>query len=233
MNSLIILNGYGFDIISDNSKRFVYRKGNYYSLYNNTNYKIRLMNNHGVRTDAYIWIGNQKVGIWRINPYSSIVIESPVDSDELFTFKERDNNLIRVEFRSELISDDYTPPINSQSSEDEYFCPQLKYPICSIYTDTVTPYGNHRVCALSDDSYERYILNRLSTGYKIPSLKSKKVNKLKNIDVSNITVIYARLVPKHNEDNKIYTSMKDIKIKDNNQTTIPEEIYNFSSILTK
>lgn len=214
MNSLIILNGYGFDIIDNRSKKIVYRKGYYYLLENTSTYKIRLMNNRGVRTDAYCWIGDQKIGIWRVNPYSSIIIEKPVDSEETFRFNKDSNNLIRVEFCPEQITDDYSPPIRTYPCDDE--------PICEKYLDTITPYNkNHRVCALSDNSYEKYILNNLSIGYNVSLPKPKKVDKLETIDKANVTIIYAKLIEKDDNLHQ-YKNIKNTKMYNDYETMIPK-----------
>jgi len=72
----IFLNGFAMSILSNKEhvKKIIDRRTNYYSLSNTSRFMIKLENNHPIRVDAHVWINNEKMGIWRINPYSNIII---------------------------------------------------------------------------------------------------------------------------------------------------------------
>jgi len=113
----VSLNNYGVSIISPNVKRFMVGKYNYFSLPNLSTYKIKLINNHTTRCDAYVKIDGEDVGAWRIAPFDSITIERPANINRKFVFiKENsyiaehagverydsNNGLITVVFKPEL-----------------------------------------------------------------------------------------------------------------------------------
>lgn len=70
-------------ILSDHVKRI---GEYYYTLPNYSNYQIRLINNGDTRADAYVSIDGEKIGIWRVNAYSSIVIERPANLNRKLVF---------------------------------------------------------------------------------------------------------------------------------------------------
>lgn len=239
----IFLNGFSLEILMDNSpiEKIIYRNSSYYSLPNKSEYVIKLGNDHGVKTDAHVWIGNSKIGVWRINPYSKITIEKSANSGKKFILLKEDtiyaqeaivngrdsaNGLIKIIFKPEKISE-YIPkdnPIDSYYQNQSYDPSETQY-LCKSYTDTVTPADKiHRFCAMDDDSYSRYIASTLSPIKKISqnNQQYKTVGPLENIDDGNITTIYARLVV---DDDRSTARRKYMALRDsgkiNNSTTIP------------
>lgn len=246
MNS-INLNGYSLEILMDSEpvEKIIYKNANYYALPNNTEYKIRLTNSKDVRTDAYITIDDEKVGVWRINPYSRITLERPTNGNRKFTLiKEtsyqpkptgievglQTNGLIKVEFKPEKYSK-YVPDVADYNDyHKQTYDPTGVHYLCKSYTDTVTPADKiHRFCALNDSSYDRYVANTLSP----PTILSghhnnqsfKKVDSIVDVDTNNITVIYTRLIV---DEDKTTSRRQYIHLREannvNHQTMVPSPI---------
>lgn len=233
----IILNGFMVEILTDklpnkDIEKIIYKNGNYYQMHDNTPYQIRLTNNHGVRADAHIWIGHHKAGVWRVNPYSRIVVKRAANPDVELVLREEElrdvvDGIIKVEFQPEIITDDYQPPIKKH---DQSLCGELDptgiHYLCKEYTDTVTPFDKvHRICAMNDESYERYIWNTVSSGYYPPVIKINKVDKLQDIDLANVTKIYARLIVTNDKTTAIrkYNMMRET-VGTRTSTPIPEPL---------
>ncbi len=167
----IILNGFSLEVLNEYGpiEKVVHGTSNYYSLPHNTEYKLRLSNNHHRRVDAHVWIDGEKVGIWRINPTSRITIERPSTIARKFTLLKEgsgvansigiskgnpDNGLIRVTFRPEKESG-YTFVKQAMSVQDPH--PYLKRKCFDDYTDGVTPHTNqNRRCQLYNADYNNY-----------------------------------------------------------------------------
>ena len=90
--------------------------GHYFLLSHNDQYKLKLHNGKSSRCDAEVWVDGELIGVWRINPYSTIIIERPTAIDRKFVFLEenstnaqsagivsgrRNNGLVKVIFRPE------------------------------------------------------------------------------------------------------------------------------------
>jgi hypothetical protein len=209
MNS-INLNGFSLEILTQDgpAEKFIFHNKNYVSLPNKTEYSLKLGNDLGVRADAHVWINNEKVGIWRINPYSHIIVERDGRMSEKFILSKADscgdtqpNGFIKVQFKPEMISD-YEPSINYCSRDDlsgyDRFC-QNNSMRCPSYSDTVTPcHQSHQSCNMNIGNYCRYVGTNLTEGATIIGShtyqKFRKVTPLHNIDHSKITYIYALLV---------------------------------------
>ncbi|QKF93700.1 hypothetical protein QKU48_gp0242 [Fadolivirus algeromassiliense] len=246
MNS-INLNGYSLEVLTDNEpvEKIIYHDTNYYALPNNTEYMIRLTNNRDVKTDATIWIDNERVGTWRVNPYSRITVERPGNMNRKFTLVRETsyqakqagvevglqvNGLIKVEFKPEKFSE-YVPQIRDHTDYLQSYDPTGVHYLCKAYTDTVTPADKiHRFCAMNSNSYDRYVeSNLLSPGATILGNQSnqqfKKVVPIDNVDTANITVIHTRLVV---DDDKSTWRRKYIHLREannvNNQTLVPPPI---------
>ena len=85
MNNYLIKGGYSVEIISDNSRIF-HNKDYVVLIPNRTLYKIRLENLTSTKTSSIIYIDGQKVGEWKIDPFSSIFIERPLNIYRKFYF---------------------------------------------------------------------------------------------------------------------------------------------------
>lgn len=187
MNS-IYLNGFSVLVLVNRepSEKIIYKDAYYYSMPNNTKYEIELRNDHNVRVDSHVWLHGKKLGVWRINPHQQVLIS------ENLTLQKGQDGLLKVEFRPEKEPSSYTylPQRNSRDVDPT----QVNY-LCKEYTDTVTPYDRtHRTCAMDTDSYDRYVESNLMPQIKYQFRQTKMVDSLENIDIENITTIYARLV---------------------------------------
>jgi hypothetical protein len=195
----IYLNGFSLEILTNigSVKKLIYKNASYFSLPINSEYKIRVGNDRSVRVDVHIWINNNKIGIWRINPYSNIVIEKPSGNNNKFMLTNlQSSDSIKIIFNPEK----FTYPQTNNSQNDKVILSNINKPsICKSYTDTVTPYGKlHRNCALSDEDYSKYISFNLSPPLNTAHSSvqtSEKLDPIQNIDESNVTIIYTSISP--------------------------------------
>jgi hypothetical protein len=180
----------------DPAEKIIYRNANYFSMPDNTQYTIELTNDNNVRADAHVSIHGEKIGAWRINPYSKVLVVSPAARKQKLIMSKNSGNtsskeygLIKVEFKPAKKSIAYTP-----STKDNFDPTNVNY-LCKKYTDTVTPYDKtHRSCAMDTNSYDRYVENTLMPPIKYPTHQQIMVDSIDNIDIENITIIYTRLV---------------------------------------
>lgn len=148
-------------------------------------YKIMLSNNNSTRADADVWIDNQNIGSWRLNPYSSITIERPVEFNRKFIFLQEgttiadrsgivnhsnDNGLIKVLFKPELEPRlDYYSYTNSMSESQ---------------TRTTSSYS-HGATALGNQSNQQYT----------------NATPIYNYEKNKFATITARMIIDNNNDN--------------------------------
>lgn len=83
------------EIIAVGSRSFNKIGHRYVSLPPHTEYKLKLTNNHHTRCDAEVSIDTVKVGNWRINANSSIVVERPEHAQRKFTFVGENSKIAR------------------------------------------------------------------------------------------------------------------------------------------
>lgn len=206
MNS-INSNDFSLEITSNDCAVHKFRRMNstYYSLPNMSTYKIRLSNNRETRADAHVYIDNEKVGVWRINRYSSITIERPTNFARKFTLIKENtrtarkagivnghesNGLVKVVFKPELATfgccfmhDDSTPTFNEMT----YFNASQKNNIMSCnanYSSAAT--------GLGEKSSQQF----------------RAADSLDQIDQDNITVIITRLVVDNDYDDDEIISIR-------------------------
>lgn len=187
------LNGFSLEIITSRGpiEKIIYKNGNYFAVPDNTKYNLRLGNTLNVRVDAHVWIGGYKLGVWRINPFSRIIISHPdaiaikpkILRDEL-----EDKGLVKVTFKPELFNQKIRIDENmlrGRAKKNQFY----EMTGCISYTDTVTPYDqSNRNCNLSALDYSRLI-------YGDDHIKSSNhVDPLIEINDSLITNIYVRMV---------------------------------------
>jgi len=216
----IISNGFSMGIIANNLsvygdksgeiplEKIVYKNSHFYSLPENSEYKIKLGNNNFMRVDAHVWIDGIKIGVWRINPESSIIIDKTTKGNKKFILMKEgtqdaivagirsgafDNGLITVKFIPEKLQPAYEIKPNYSYHDDPTEYPYL----CDKYTDTVTPStSSNRFCAMNTLGYLKHTDNSLSHGtlFKNGDRLYKKVEPLKGIDNMLVTTVVARLV---------------------------------------
>ncbi len=119
----IHVNGFSLEIIST---RPVTKKNiggaNYYLLQHKSIYKLKLTNGRETKCDAEVWIDGEKVGTWRINNRSQIIVERPANISRKFVFLKENsadarfigiannndsNGLIKVIFKPEKYTDHF------------------------------------------------------------------------------------------------------------------------------
>jgi hypothetical protein len=115
------------EIIAPGANTFYKNDYRYVSLAPHTEYKLKLINKHNTRCDAKVYIDNTLVGSWRIDSYSSIIIERPENTQRRFTFVgensrtakqtgaiagSEDNGLVRVIFRPAKSGKYYDVPLS-------------------------------------------------------------------------------------------------------------------------
>jgi len=139
MNS-VKLNNFSVDVRSNDckvKKRHTFN-GNYFVIKNGSTYKLILGNHNSTQCDCHVWIDNEKMGVFRINPHSEIVLERPNNVKRKFTlFSENSdiakdngaisgdhyNGLVKVEFRPERKESTYligSPFINQSYNSSTY-----------------------------------------------------------------------------------------------------------------
>jgi len=227
----IVLNGFSFEILANGGvlEKVIYKNGNYYALPDGSIFGMRLGNGHSVRCDAHIWIDANKLGVWRINPYSRIVADLPANLVERYCglrdnrglnidLGERKSGLITVEFRPEVCSTGELPVhLNSRHVGVDFT--NFNY-LCKNYSDTVTPAGKvHRTCTMNNDSYVRYTDFMLSPHNVQPEDKQGfvRVRPLERVDADNTTIIYARIV---SDNDKSAYRRKYLAFRGTNQSDV-------------
>ena len=196
----IHLNNFSLEIMDNNGpvEKVIYKDSNYYAMPEGTEYKLRLTNSRDTRTDAHVWIDGEKVGIWRINPNSRIVVERPSGTSRKFMILNNriidspNIGVVKVTFKPEMYDNLYG--LMRHGHEKEYLYSAYT-PRCFEYSDTVTPYDKqHQNCMLSTKEYEDKLYGKLySTKYNSKQ-NFDHVTPLSDIDYNNITTIYTRLV---------------------------------------
>ena len=213
----VFLNGFSLEILMDNSsvEKVIHKNFNYFALPDRSEYVLKLGNDNGTKTDAHVWIDNEKMGVWRIHPYSKVLIERPANINRKFVLlkegtthaKEADiqnqvssNGLIKIIFKPEKTNQYVTSNfVNDTYYNNQSFDPTGVQYLCKSYTDTVTPVDKiHRFCAMNDESYSRYVSATLTpAGTALGDTSQqrfRKVEPLESIDEMSITTLYARLV---------------------------------------
>jgi len=111
----------------------------YVQMKHGTQYTILLQNESNRRCDAEVYIDDQQVGIWRVNPFITVRIERPVHDHGRFTFyqvgtseaiqsgisRNNSNGLIRVLFKPER--EKISVNVNAQSQQS--VAPQSQQPL--------------------------------------------------------------------------------------------------------
>lgn len=93
---MVMLNGFGVKIIGDVPFGKLSDDGeNYVAIPNMTKYKICLINNNSTETMAEVYVEDENVGTWFINPNSSIEIERPANVNRNFTFVRERSSVAR------------------------------------------------------------------------------------------------------------------------------------------
>lgn len=196
------LNGFslGITAVHGDSEKVKIEGVDYFSLAHGSEYSLSLSNNRSERCDAHVVIDGDKVGVWRINPYSSINIERPVDVKRKFIFLAEDsaeaddagiprgrsqNGLVKVTFKPEKTY--YRDFSNCRCSKNHDYLQATSFGMSNTKGANITlgmnnSYANESFSAGATGLGDRSFQNFSTTG------------KLTHIDHSNITTIQTRLV---------------------------------------
>lgn len=215
-------NDFSVEVLSDKGpvEKIIYKGFNYYGMSEGTEYRVGLGNHTDRRVDATVWIDGEKVGTWRINPFSNVVIKNLVEKRDKFVLTEKpynylEKNLLRVVFKPEIYqwsSQTYNNPHIRKETDPTLFRSECN----NNYTDSTTPWDKlNRRCNYRAG---RYLENRPLFGearmstkpeyakrgfeYRRDALgfdKNHRYGKVSpfekdEIDIDNVTTIYARLV---------------------------------------
>jgi hypothetical protein len=228
--SQIYVNGFLLEVISVNpiSKKNI-SGANYYLLRHGSIYKLKLSNQRSSKCDAEVWIDGEKIGIWRIEARSQIIVERPAKINRKFVFlKEKsmdaqsagignsaDNGLIKVIFKPEKYEDhfDWYNGISSRPFNDyngitsQNYVDQAQINRQSLSYDAVPTeqYGSysHGATVLGQKSNQEFLT----------------VQPIPNIDNANITTIMARLLV-DNENKLPFVSLRSAM----HTTTYPKRL---------
>ncbi len=123
-------NGHFWENISV-ANHFVENDHKYYSLHHGSEYKVKMTNNTGNRVNALLKIDGVRMGKWRVDPYSDVIIERPADNQRKFTFVKENSweassgNVIRGSDDNGLIEVTFVPEFKiSVYSDGPEFGPQ-------------------------------------------------------------------------------------------------------------
>ena len=199
MNS-VISNGFMLEILDKFGpiEKVIYKGGNYYALKEESTFAIKLSNDHNMRVDAHVWLDGYKIGIWRINPNSHIIIDKLRDNKKLIIYKEGIINPPNNTTTRGLLKIIYYP---EQKYNDSYLIGNRRPTDLTLhrfdhsdYTDTVTPHThNQRKFSMSTKEYEDMIFGRKKLTYSNEG-RYRQVLPLNYVNKELITTMYARLV---------------------------------------
>lgn len=110
------------------------RPGGYVEIEHGKHYKLNLRNSHSVPCDAQVSIDGNDIGTFRINPYSTIVLERPLHDTGRFTFYKCDSpegrkvGIDASDPNAGLVSVTFTPESRQQHSTQYYWVPMAGVP---------------------------------------------------------------------------------------------------------
>lgn len=87
-------------IVADGAKKTKINNENFVYLAENTKYQIRIDNKINLKTDVKVYINDVYIGIWRIEPFSTLFIQRPISVNKKFVFDKylKQNEVIKVYF---------------------------------------------------------------------------------------------------------------------------------------
>jgi hypothetical protein len=194
----------------------------YIAVPHNTEYKLSLSNNTNNRCDAQIYIDGESIGVWRINSYSSIMVERPANINRKFVFMREksqsiaqkgksENGLIKVVFKPEkstIVSQGLDLYMNSRGRSISK--KGMDYGLGAKSFFDSTDYQDNLSMTSTFSSKESYETGVTVLGGKSDQQFSSADN-LHTVDTKNITTIYLRLVAQKDTDygTKQYISLSE------------------------
>lgn len=225
----IFNNGFSFELLSDDEslQKIIYESSNYYSLHANSYYNIKLSNGHNSVADAYVYINNNRIGIYRVNPNSTIVVDKDGNGNRFKMIKHQklDQGLIKVVFvlGKQNNNFNYINPVRTTKPDISIY----RWNCHNNYTDGVTPSNaNNRRCLTDALEYDTNMRPMYGEELKKTFVStSNRYSKTVEIDdKNNQTIIYAQLFI--NDDfsfNKHYV-VDNIRDDKTNPSVIPPDV---------
>jgi len=197
----ILKNDYSINLITDQKMvKKTYRSGYYYYFLPTTsNYQLKLTNNNQSRCDAHVYLGSIKLGIYRIQPYTSVTISSNklvfnrensfVQGKYNIACNAADQGLIKVIFKPEADSCGiYGCGHNCLSNMPSFSLGASKRCDCHNCKSNCCLFGPDNGDQMND-SY----MTSLRGKQESAKLNNKMVPILKDIDSSRVMELEARL----------------------------------------
>jgi hypothetical protein len=198
MSTKTTINNFSINILGADD---VYKNGyHYYALNHESEYKIELNNHNKTRCDVEVNIDGERVGSWRINAFSSVIIERPANVNRKFTFLreasyeakmtgitdgKNENGLISVVFKPEINYDCFASQNEFLSYNGDYDCFASQNEFLSYNGDYDS---NINKCSLKNYSSGATVLgNRSNQNFTSTSAFDE-------YDTSKITTINIRLI---------------------------------------
>lgn len=220
-------NGFSLEILVNGSipAKTKFIGGAYYIMMNhNQEYKIMLTNDNNTRADADVWIDNQMIGSWRLNPHSSITIERPAEFNRKFLFlqegttianrsgivnQSNNNGLIKVLFKPELITRQplfnmrSPAPASASDSDNQMYRTRSGSGSGAATNDTYS-LSNARTTALPSYSHGATALGNQS------NQRYTNATPIYNYDRNNFVTIVARMII---DNNNTYNNQRPVAIR--------------------
>lgn len=192
----------------------------YVMMPNRTRYKLRLENSTNMKTDALILLDGERIGVWRIDPNSTIFIDRPANNNKKFIFvkelhpdlklnphkESMYTGLLKVIFYPERpTTTKWISPMTC--AEFRYNNPHIRNPDCLL--------AQHNIPNMISHNYVNY--NNANPQYSTPQQEinekvSKQTNQLVNIKKDLATTITIKfLVDTSFEKPFISTQEADIR----------------------
>lgn len=190
----IVLNGFAVKISCDNNnaEKVMMNGTEYFALDHGSEYKIQMSNHTKTKCDAEVYVDGDKIGLWRINSYSTISIERPTNIKRKFIFYDEKsgdaqsaginsgkstNGLVKVIFKPELIQ--------KYRHCNDYYLDHSSPQLLSFSNSVNESYGSGAT-ALGDNSRQTF----------------GNTSQIVNVDHSRVTTIQTRLIVRNGSNQK-------------------------------
>lgn len=141
---------------------FVKKGHTYYTLPHNTSYKVKMSNNTHLRVNARLKVDGVCMGVWRIGPYSDILVERPTHSQRKFTFVKENSweakmgGMNAENNNNGLIEVAFTPELKTAQYHDNRITKQcMTFNSARSFSDSLSNYSVGGT-VLGDDSSQRF-----------------------------------------------------------------------------
>jgi hypothetical protein len=204
----MIVNNFSLDILADQYIEKINKNNyTYFAIPDKSEYKIKMGNNGNTRADAFVYVDGEYIGTWRINTYSTIIIERPANINKKFVLLKEGSSyaskygIVTGDTMNGLIKVVFKPEKNTMLFTNSW--------------DRSTDRIYLKNCNTSANDNNQTMAYNYSSGGTVLGNTSSQIfdntSPLTNIDTNNITTIYTRLVVKDNYNvQDKYMSLKNI-----------------------